>query len=60
MPEQEIIDRFRQLDRAAQRRVHALISVAESHEAVDASGWPIGFFEKTYGSLADDPLDEIG
>ena len=27
------------------------------NEAVDAFGWPIGFFEETYGSFADDPLD---
>jgi hypothetical protein len=24
----------------------------------DALGWPIGFFDRTYGALADDPLDE--
>jgi len=23
----------------------------------DPNGWPIGFFEKTYGSLADDPIE---
>lgn len=28
------------------------------HEPVDQLGWPIGFFEETYGSLADDPIDE--
>jgi hypothetical protein len=28
-------------------------------ELVDALGWPIGFFEDTYGSLADDPLVEV-
>jgi hypothetical protein len=26
--------------------------------ARDAHGWPIGFFESVFGSLADDPLDE--
>ncbi len=26
-------------------------------EAVDALGWPIGYFEETYGSLADDPIE---
>jgi hypothetical protein len=25
--------------------------------AVDDPGWPIGYFEKTYGSLADDPIE---
>lgn len=28
-------------------------------EQVDAKGWPIGFFERTYGSMADNPMDEI-
>ena len=26
---------------------------------IDDNGWPIGFFERTYGSMADDPMDEI-
>jgi hypothetical protein len=26
-------------------------------EAVDELGWPKGFFEETYGSLADDPIE---
>jgi hypothetical protein len=26
-------------------------------EQVDELGWPIGFFEETYGSLADDPIE---
>jgi hypothetical protein len=26
-------------------------------EPVDALGWPIGFFERTYGALADDPIE---
>ncbi len=26
-------------------------------EEVDEMGWPIGFFEETYGSLADDPIE---
>jgi len=26
-------------------------------EETDALGWPIGFFEETYGSLADDPIE---
>ena len=25
-------------------------------EALDENGWPVGFFESTYGSLADDPI----
>lgn len=26
-------------------------------QAVDANGWPIGFFDRTYGALADDPIE---
>ncbi len=26
-------------------------------QAVDAKGWPIGFFERTYGALADDLIE---
>jgi hypothetical protein len=25
--------------------------------AVDDNGWPIGFFDRTYGVLADDPIE---
>lgn len=24
---------------------------------VDDNGWPIGFFDRTYGALADDPIE---
>lgn len=26
-------------------------------QEVDELGWPIGFFERTYGALADDPIE---
>ncbi|MBI5666427.1 MAG: hypothetical protein HZC41_00345 [Chloroflexi bacterium] len=26
-------------------------------EAVDELGWPIGFFDRTYGALAGDPIE---
>lgn len=26
-------------------------------ELLDDLGWPIGFFDRTYGALADDPLE---
>lgn len=26
-------------------------------ESVDAMGYPIGYFDETYGSIADDPLE---
>ncbi len=28
-------------------------------EKTDERGWPIGFFEETYGSLADDPIERL-
>ena len=32
--------------------------VVESLPAeVDALGWPTGFFDRTYGALADDPIE---
>ncbi|NUQ05086.1 MAG: hypothetical protein HUU31_14470 [Anaerolineae bacterium] len=64
--EQEIIEKFHQLDKMAQRRVRALIE-RETEEPVDnealsstqkRESW-IDFINATYGSLADDPLEEI-
>lgn len=26
---------------------------------VDERGWPLGFFDRTFGALSDDPLDEV-
>lgn len=64
--EREIIDKFRHLDKPAQLRVRALIereteaettadevSLSEDHES-----W-VEFINATYGSMADDPMDEI-
>ncbi len=36
-----------------------VVVVMQAVEAtpVDALGWPVGFFERTYGALADDPLE---
>lgn len=28
-----------------------------AHEPVDVMGYPIGYFDETYGSLANDPLE---
>ncbi len=58
--EREVIEKFLLLDRDARQRVLSIIiQQAENemcdHEEVDALGWPVGFFERTYGSLADDP-----
>jgi hypothetical protein len=32
---------------------------SEGAEALDANGWPVGFFEETFGSLAADPLQRL-
>jgi hypothetical protein len=29
-------------------------------QPVDDLGWPLGFFERTYGALADDPIERPG
>lgn len=58
--EHEVIEKFRQLDKAAQQRVRALIE-RETESAVDSKeheSW-VDFINATYGSLADDPMDEI-
>ena len=64
--EREIIEKFRQLDKLAQRRVRALIE-RETVESVDSEkagsieghmSW-VDFINATYGSLVDDPLDKI-
>ena len=35
-----------------------VIQTHPNHESpVDANGWPIGYFEATYGSLADMPIE---
>ena len=34
-----------------------LVMQAAEPPAVDENGWPIGFFDRTYGALADDPIE---
>lgn len=34
-----------------------LVMQATHQEPVDAMGYPIGYFEETYGSSADEPLE---
>lgn len=34
-----------------------LVMQAVADEAVDAMGYPIGYFEETYGMFADDPIE---
>lgn len=33
------------------------INDAITDEPVDAMGYPIGYFDETYGSMADDPIE---
>lgn len=59
--EQEIIEKFHQLDKAAQRRVLALIERETSTDPAPTTArqaW-VDFINSTYGSLADDPMDEM-
>lgn len=42
----------------ANRRLEVLIVMQPIEELdVDDLGWPVGFFDRTYGALADDPID---
>jgi hypothetical protein len=34
-----------------------LVLQPSSPQPLDSNGWPIGFFERTYGALADDPIE---
>jgi hypothetical protein len=39
------------------REVEVLVVMRAVMETpVDELGWPLGFFERTYGALADDPI----
>ena len=37
--------------------VMQMVSSTITDEPVDAMGYPIGYFDETYGSLADDPIE---
>ena len=40
------------------RKLDILIVMHPVEETeVDEFGWPIGFFDRTYGALADDPIE---
>jgi hypothetical protein len=40
------------------RKLEVLIVIQSVEEPeVDELGWPIGFFDRTYGALADDPIE---
>lgn len=44
--------------RFANQSYEALLVLKSTQpEEVDAMGYPIGYFERTYGSFADDPLE---
>ncbi len=34
-----------------------IVVQTQRSEPVDANGWPLGYFEETYGSLADHPIE---
>ncbi len=64
--EQEIMAKFRLLDKTARQRIREFIE-REAEEPADNEemsstekrlSW-VDFINATYGSLADDPLDEI-
>lgn len=40
------------------REVEVLLVIeSPSDISVDSNGWPVGFFERTYGSLSNDPIE---
>jgi hypothetical protein len=39
------------------RAVEVVVVQALEDKAVDELGWPVGFFDRTYGALADDPIE---
>jgi hypothetical protein len=40
------------------REVEVVLVMQEAElQAVDTNGWPIAFFDRTYGALADDPIE---
>ena len=42
----------------SQREVEVLVVLHPLEgELVDELGWPLGFFDRTYGALADDPIE---
>lgn len=42
----------------ANQTVEVTVQVKEADDIPrDALGWPIGYFEQTYGILADDPIE---
>jgi hypothetical protein len=46
-------------DSLRHRRVEVLlIELDGASEAVDVNGWPVGFFEQTFGSIPDFPERE--
>lgn len=57
--EREIIDKFHQLDKVAKKRVRALIEQETDDEVVKQHQSWEDFINATYGSMADDPMDEI-
>ncbi|MCA9884296.1 MAG: hypothetical protein KC708_15040 [Anaerolineae bacterium] len=42
---------------SAQEIEVVLVMQSPEQQMVDANGWPVGFFERTYGALSDDPIE---
>lgn len=44
--------------RVTNRELEVVIVMQPMEQSsVDALGWPVGFFDRTYGALADNPID---
>jgi hypothetical protein len=41
----------------AKQKVEVIIQVPQEDVPSDANGWPMGYFEETYGILADHPIE---
>ena len=59
---QDLEERLRQLDAGTAEHVESLVRevlalTSPTSQAKDALGYPIGYFEATAGSFANEPLD---
>jgi hypothetical protein len=41
----------------ANQTIEVTLQISEDNIVRDALGWPIGYFEETYGILAHDPIE---
>jgi hypothetical protein len=52
----QVLTLARRLPLPERLRLRDALTEPVIEEPTDALGWPIGFFEATYGSCADDPI----